>query len=164
MKPITQDDVFFLLEPLVGLPMLLQHSELSSEIAALLSAYDWQGETTLDTLCEQIESTLFNSIYSYTRGQMAAENERGEIKKIYTSDLSQMAETLMDPVFARIPVQPETCGLLNRYALSHLSLPVLKRLYTDFREFLDPMNQTIFARVVTENFPEEAYRDWLQNN
>ena len=161
MPPITQDDVFFLLEPLVGLPLLLAHSELSSDIAAMLSQYDWRYGESPEALCAQIEGTLFNSIYSYTDGCMAVLDAHGQLKKIYTDSLAQMAETLMGPVFERFPVCRETFEMLNDYALRRLSLPALKRLYTDFADMMDPMSRALLARVITENFPAGAYQDWL---
>jgi len=161
MPPITQDDVFFLLEPLVGLPLLLAHSELSSEIAAMLAAYDWRGEEPPDTLCANVESALFNGIYAYTDGRMTVQDVRGKQKKVYTDALSQMAEALMGPVFERFPVCERAFEMLNDYALRHLSLPALKRLYTRYPDRLHPENRTLFTRVITENFPEEAYQDWL---
>jgi len=159
--PITQDDVFFLLEPLVGLPLLLKHSELSSDLAALLTAYDWRAETALDALFRQVERTLFNRIYDYTDGKMEVQDARGKTKKVTTEALEQVAEALMGPLFERFPVCERTFELLNAYALRHLSLPALKRLYTGFAQQLQPMNRSLLVRIVTENFPEEAYREWL---
>lgn len=158
---ITQDYVFFLLEPLVGLPLLLAHSELSSDITALLSQYDWRRRKTLETLRTQIESKLLNTIYDYTGGEMTVPDAHGQQKKIYTDALAQITETLMEPVFERFPVCQETFDMLNDYALRRLSLPALKRLYTDFAEWTEPMSRTLFVRVITENFPAEAYQDWL---
>ena len=159
--PITQDDVFFLLEPLVGLPLLLAHSELSSDIAAMLTVHDWRGEEPPESLCAKIEGKLFNSIYGYTNGNMTVTDAHGRQKKVYTDALAQMAETLMGPVFDRFPVCPESFAILNDYALRRLSLPALRRLYTGFPDMVEPMNRALFARVITENFPAEAYQDWL---
>ena len=159
--PITQDDVFFLLEPLVGLPLLLAHSELSSDIAAMLSEYDWRGEEPPDALCTRIEGALFNGIYSYTNGKMSVVDARGKHKKVYTDALAQMAEALMGPVFERFPICRATYEILNDYALRRLSLPALRRLYTGFSDMVEPMNRALFARVLKENFPPEAYQDWL---
>ena len=159
--PITQDDVFFLLEPLVGLPLLLAHSELSSDIAALLSEYDWTGGEPPDALCSRVESALFNGIYSYTGGKMSVADVRGKRRKVYTDALSQMAETLMGPVFDRLPICRAAYDLLSGYAARHLSLPALRRLCTGFSDILEPANRALFARIVKENFPKEAYQDWL---
>ncbi|MCL2544614.1 MAG: hypothetical protein FWE77_01715 [Clostridia bacterium] len=161
VPPITQDDVFFLLEPLVGLPLLLAHSELSSDIAAMLSQYDWRGEDPPEALCARIEGKLFNSIYSYTNGNMTVRDAHGRNKKVYTDALAQMAEALMGPVFDRFPDSQEAFEALNSYALRRLSLPALKRLYTGYMERMEPMNRALFARVIAENFPSGAYEDWL---
>jgi len=161
MPPITQDDVFFLLEPLVGLPLLLAHSELSSDIAAMLSAYDWRGGERPEALSARIEGKLFNSIYSYTNGNMTVRDAHGHSKKVYTDALAQMAEALMGPVFDRLPDTREAFEALNDYALRRLSLPALKRLYTGYGNMMEAMNRALFARVITENFPPEAYQDWL---
>ncbi len=161
MAPITQDDVFLLLEPMVGIPLLLCHSELAQEITALLLAYDWRGTSELGELRDQIESLLFNSIYSYTQGTMVVKDAEGNAKKVYTDALSQMAETLLEPVFIRIPVNEPNYELINGYALRHHSLPALKQLYTRFKAYLQPMNHAIFRRIITENYPKEIYEDWM---
>lgn len=161
LPPITQDDVFFLLEPLLGLPILLRHTEITGEIAENLRAYRLGGDLTLDEVHKRISSALFNGIYAYTKGKMVVKDEQGRSKKIYTDDLSQMSEALMEPVFARLPVQWHAYEELNDYALHHLSLPAIKRLYLGYRRFMPEMNRSIFARIVKENFPKDAYEDWL---
>jgi len=158
---ITQDYVFFLLEPLVGLPLLLANSELSSDITAMLTRYDWRRRKSLEELRAQIESKLLNAIYDYTDGEMTVPDARGQPKKIYTDALAQITETLMEPVFERFAVCRETFDALNDYAMRRLSLPALKRLYTGFADMMDPMSRALFARVITENFPAEVYQDWL---
>jgi hypothetical protein len=162
MAPITHDDVFFLLEPLVGLPLLLLHSELPQDITELLRAYDWQGKVSLDQLKASLESALFNGIYTYTGGRMMVEDTLGNAHKIHTDQLAQMAETLLEPVFARLPRTQAAYELLNDYALRHLSLPALKQLYLGYADRLPPQNHAIFTRIITENFPKEAYNAWLK--
>ncbi len=161
LPPITQDDVFFLLEPLVGLPLLLKHSELSSEIAELLGQYSWHSGDSLEELFRQIESSLFNSVYGFTNGKMVVKDEQGHQHKIYTDSLSQMAELLLDPLFERFPRCERTFTLFNDYALRHLSLPAIKRIFTDYPNLVEPMNRAIFERILIENFAKETYEDWL---
>ena len=159
--PVTQDDVLSLLEPLVGTPLLLARPELSSDIAAMLSRYDWRGETPPEALRAQIESLLFNTIYNDTGGGMTVLDAHGRQKKIYTAAIARATETLMELVFQRFPVCREAFETLNDYALRRLSLPALKRLYTGFGDMMEPMSRALCTRVITENFPAEAYQDWL---
>jgi len=158
---ITHDNVLRLLEPLVGMPLLLAHPELCSGIAAMLSRYDWRGGTPPEALRAEIESLLFNAIYDATGGDMAVLDAHGRRKKIYTEALAQTTETLMEPVFEGFPVCREAFDALNHYALRRLSLPALKRLHTGFGDMMEPMSRALCIRVITENFPAEAYQDWL---
>lgn len=161
IPPITQAYVSFLLEPLVGQALLRAKPELSADIADMLSQYDWRYGGSPEILRTQIESKLLHDIYEHTRGDMTVTDGHGRRKKIYTDALAQITEILLEPMLERLPVCRETFEMLNDYAMRRLSLPVLKRLYTGFADMLEPMNRALFARVITENFPFEAYQDWL---
>ena len=161
MATITRDEVFFLLEPQIGLPLLMANPALASDLVQCLESYFYLP-ITLDEQCAKVKSALFNGVYEATRGTMVGMDVQGQPKKIYSEQFSPMAELLMAPIFERLPVGQAAFDALNDYALRHTSLSACKRLYVDFRDYLPDMNLSIIRRVVTENFPPEAYAGWLE--
>ena len=161
MDAISRDDVLFLLEPHIGLPLLMRHASLCNDLAQCLHGFFYK-RITLDTLCQQVERMLFNGIYTATNGTMVTMDMQGRPRKIHSDALPALAELLMEPVFARFPVDQASFDALNEYSLHHTSLPALKRLYLDFGDCMPAMNRALCRRIIVENFPPEAWQDWLE--
>lgn len=162
MPRITQDDVFFVLEPSVGLPLLVRYPALSYDVAAYLNRYFEPEPPSLDEMCRQVESLVFNGVYGATNGTMVSVDQAGQPLKIHTKLLPWLAEELIGLIFDYLPKNERTFETLNSYALGHTSLPAMRRLYLEFGEYMPTMNRDIFKRVIMENFPPEAYAEWLR--
>ena len=160
MWQVTQEEVLRILAPAIGSPLLADDA-LREQVTVLVSAYNWRFSGALDALFDKVEQTLFNGIYQRTQGSMMSEDPQGRPLRITTEGIVELTDTLIAQIIERMPVRQETYELINEYALRKLSLPALRRLYVDFARFLPAMNREIIARVVTENFAPEAYRDWL---
>ncbi len=168
MSPITQDDALYALEPWLGRPLLLRNPALGSDVALHLNRFfcekdeDGMPAVSLDELRTQLESLLFNSVYTATGGTMKAIAQNGQPIMIRTQQLPVIADALMDLIFYHLPINEPSFELLNTYAMHHTSLPAMRRLYLDYGAYMPPMNRDIFRRVIVENFGPEAYGAWLK--
>ena len=162
MTAITEDAVFYALQPWLGVPLLTRSPALVRDVAAHLNRYFSEEALPLDDLRAQCESLLFNSIYTATNGSMVASTPDGRPVSIRTQYLPSMTEDVIGLILCQLPINEQSFELLNAYAMRHTSLPVLRRLYLEFGAYMPPMNRETILRIAGENFGSEAIRDWLR--
>lgn len=159
MRGISREEVWDIMALFFDEELLEEAPILIDRLWVLLHESQRRGKEPGE-LYQELKDALFHEIHTLTRGTMVV-REQGVFRRISMAALAEMADALLEPVFARYPRTQDSFEQLNSFAMRHTSLAALKFLYLYYRQFTSPMNIDIYKRVIRENFDQAQYEQWL---
>ncbi len=113
------------------------------------------------SLRARIEDLLFNLLYNCLGPGMTFRKPNGEYRRILISDLPDLADALLFPLFFSMRPHSGNYQLLHSYWMSTGSLSAMRTLYLAYRTSLPEGERGLIERIVQENIPESLRFLWF---
>ena len=145
--PGRLDQIESMLRERLGGALVAQCPELVYAVNASLVRFG-RTEATLSVLWRQIDSAIFNAVYTGTGGAMVVALENGACVRVRSEAIRELADRLLALCYAQLPVSTELQGALCDLAREG-SYAAMRELVRRFP--MDNMERACYVQVLEEN-------------
>lgn len=145
--PGRLDQIEAMLRAQLGNALLAQCPELLYTVNASLVRFG-RTQATLPVLWRQIDSAIFNAVYTGTGGTMVVTRNDGKRVRVRSEAIRELADRLLALCYAQLPVSPELQGALCDLAREG-SYAAMRELVRRFP--MDETDRAYYVQVLTEN-------------
>lgn len=160
MWKVDAQEVCALLRPYLGGEALEANEDFLYFLSGKLTGYPRQ-RPSFEQLREALEQDLVKAVYTFSKRTMNLRMDDGTWRHFVLADFYQIADALMESVFARLCVGEESYRELLEYASMHPSLSALKTLYLRYKSYVRDEERAILIRLITEQYDPLLYERWL---
>ena len=128
--------------------------------ASLLQRYAPYRDT-FESLAEQLEDVIFNTVYEQLGPSMGARMEDGSVRRIRSAEMKDAADDVMGILFDNLKVYSVNYEALHEYCMATGSFAALRVLYTRYAAFMSAEERKIVARVIRDSRPRVQWEEWL---
>lgn len=145
--PGRLDYIEFMLRAHLGSALLSRCPELVYTVNQSLVRFG-RTNATLNVLWRQIDSAIFNAVYTGTDKTMVVTLDNGRRMRIRSELIRDLADRLLAFAYERLPVSPSLQGTLNDFAREG-SYAAMRELVRRFP--MDEFERSCYVQVLEEN-------------
>lgn len=113
-------------------------------------------------LSRLMEEYLFNALYERLGPGMTLSAKRGGAHRFLISDLPDMADQALFPLFFSLSSSEENYSALHDYWLSGGSFSAMRALYLHFSSRLPYAEKAMIERIISENISPDRRAEWFE--